>query len=134
MNHTEHLLSCLAEECTVVGQRVSKALRFGLSEVQPGQPLTNAERIAGELIDLLAVVGMLEDQGVLDVPRDPVAITRKKEKVLKFMAYAEQCGSLTPNVEVTGAARLYRAASSNRRERGRPPGWATVCKRNRGSQ
>jgi hypothetical protein len=26
------------------------------------------------------------------------------------------------NVEVTGAARLYRAASSDRRERGRPPG------------
>ena len=31
----------------------------------------------------------------------------------------------TPNVEVTGAARLYRAASSDRRERGRPPGWAS---------
>ena len=30
-----------------------------------------------------------------------------------------------PNVEVTGAARLYRAASSDRRERGRPPGWAS---------
>jgi hypothetical protein len=31
---------------------------------------------------------------------------------------------MMPNVEVTGAARLYRAASSDRRERGRPPGWA----------
>jgi hypothetical protein len=29
------------------------------------------------------------------------------------------------NVEVTGAARLYRAASSDRRERGRPPGYAS---------
>ena len=28
----------------------------------------------------------------------------------------------TPNVEVTGAARLYRAESSDRRERGRQPG------------
>ena len=28
---------------------------------------------------------------------------------------------MRPNVEVTGAARLYRAASSDRRERGRPP-------------
>ena len=27
-----------------------------------------------------------------------------------------------PNVQVTGAARLYRAASSDRRERGRPAG------------
>ena len=30
----------------------------------------------------------------------------------------------TPNVEVTGAARLHRAASRERSERGRPPGWA----------
>ena len=30
------------------------------------------------------------------------------------------------NVEVTGAARLYRAASSDRRERGRPPCWASL--------
>ena len=29
-----------------------------------------------------------------------------------------------PTLKVTGAARLYRAASSDRRERGRPPGWA----------
>ena len=32
------------------------------------------------------------------------------------------------NVEVTGAARLYRAASSDRRERGRPPCYAPSCK------
>jgi len=29
-----------------------------------------------------------------------------------------------PNVEMTGAARLHRAASSDRRERGRSPGYA----------
>jgi len=97
MNHTEHLLSCLAEECAEVGQRVSKAMRFGLGEVQPGQALTNAERIADELVDLLAVVGMLEEEGILDVPRDPVAIQRKKDKVRTFMVYAAECGALTPN-------------------------------------
>ncbi len=30
-----------------------------------------------------------------------------------------------PTLKVTGAARLYRAASSDRRERGRPTGWAS---------
>ena len=29
-----------------------------------------------------------------------------------------------PTFKVTGAARLHRAASSDRRERGRPTGWA----------
>lgn len=46
MNLQEHLLSCLAEECAEVGQCVSKALRFGLQDAQPGQPLTNLERMA----------------------------------------------------------------------------------------
>ena len=42
--------------------------------------------------------------------------------------WSERCASeirKRSNVEVTGAARLYRAASSDRRERGRPPGWAS---------
>ena len=33
------------------------------------------------------------------------------------------------NVEVTGAARLHRAASRERSERGRPPGWASWATR-----
>lgn len=60
MNRTEYLLCCLAEECTEVGQRVSKALRFGLREVQPMQPLNNAERIREEMRDLLAVGALSE--------------------------------------------------------------------------
>lgn len=99
MNRTEHLLSCLAEECAEVAQRVSKALRFGLDEVQPGQPHTNAQRIGQEFHDLLAVVEMLEEEGSLDRPTDTHAIERKKAKVLAFMEYAEQCGTLTPNAQ-----------------------------------
>ncbi len=105
MNRTEHLLSCLAEECAEVAQRVSKALRFGLDEVQPGQDFTNAQRIGQEFHDLLAVVEMLEDEGALDRPTDTHAIERKKAKVLSFMEYAEQCGTLTPNVPDQGTAR-----------------------------
>lgn len=102
MNRTEHLLSCLAEECAEVAQRVSKALRFGLAEVQPGQPLTNAQRIGQEFHDLLAVVEMLEEAGALDRPTgSTTAIERKKAKVLAFMEYAEQCGTLTPPPSTT---------------------------------
>jgi len=94
MNRKEHLLICLAEECAEVAHRVSKALRFGLQEAQPGQSMTNADRIAEELVDLFAVVSMLEDGGVLEVPDDPVAISRKRDKVLSYMGYAEQIGAL----------------------------------------
>lgn len=95
MDRTEHLLICLAEECSEVSQRVSKALRFGLQEIQPGQDLTNAQRIVGELVDLLAVVDMLENESVFELPHDQGALLRKQEKVRKFMDCAQQCGTLT---------------------------------------
>jgi NTP pyrophosphatase (non-canonical NTP hydrolase) len=65
VTRTEHLLSCLAEECNEVAQRVSKALRFGLSEVQKGQDRTNAQRVVDEFIDLLSVMTVLHREGVL---------------------------------------------------------------------
>ena len=46
-------------------------------------------------------------------------------------AIAESILRMRSNVEVTGAARLHRAASSDRRERGRPPGWAPAYARAR---
>ncbi len=99
MNQSEHLLSCLAEECAEVAQRVSKALRFGLTEVQPGQPLTNAERIAQELNDLVAVAELLEEAGLVPRTGTMPAIEQKKSKVRLFMEYAEQVGALTYNAE-----------------------------------
>ena len=99
MNITEHLLVCLSEECAEVAQEVSKALRFGLSEVMPGQPLTNEERIAREFVDLLAVYEILEMEGYLprifdfiDFGQDAL---QKQKKVRAFMNCAQKVGTLT---------------------------------------
>ena len=95
MNRTEHLLSCLAEECAEVAQRVSKALRFGLDEVQPGQDQTNAERIVEEFNDLAAVVNRLSREGVL--PWADWSTEREEEKAAKierFMAISREQGVL----------------------------------------
>ncbi|WP_161992633.1 RNA-guided endonuclease InsQ/TnpB family protein [Aureimonas leprariae] len=79
---------------------MSKALRFGVDEVQPGQTLTNAERLHGELLDLLAVWDMLADLRVVPRPNfwqlDCDAIDAKQAKVEKFMAYAVEKGALAP--------------------------------------
>jgi hypothetical protein len=96
MTRTEHLLSCLSEECAEVAQRVSKALRFGLTEIQPGQELTNAERIVLELADLSAVIELLEEAGALKRPGNiRTLIEEKKAKIEKFFELSRRLGTLT---------------------------------------
>lgn len=94
MNRTEHLLTCLSEECAEVAQRTSKALRFGLAETQPAHILTNAQRIVIELNDLLAVVEMLIEEGALPLIGDREAIAGKKAKVEKYLLYSKEQGTL----------------------------------------
>lgn len=97
MTETEHLLSCLAEECAEVGQRVSKALRFGLREVQPGQGLSNAERIMGEVLDIYAVIEMLEEADILPARAFRAAdeaMRLKKQRVRHYMEYARAQGTI----------------------------------------
>ena len=97
MNRQEHLLSIVAEECVEVAQRVSKALRFGIEEVQPGQDLTNRERILYEFADLCGAMELAGDGAKIEdiiVHLRPL-IDAKKEKVEKFLRYSEQVGTLT---------------------------------------
>lgn len=95
MNRKEYLLECLSEECNEVGQRVSKALRFGLSEIQDGQPFDNAERIVHELKDLLAVATILQSEGLLSSVRvSPEEVGAKLTRIEKFMAISRREGTL----------------------------------------
>lgn len=96
MKRYEHLLTILGEEAVEVAQRCSKALRFGLHEVEPGQGYSNRERILVEFADFFAVLEMLNTEGVLDLEEYPVAeaIEAKKAKVEKFLTYSRHCGTL----------------------------------------
>lgn len=95
MTRAEHILSCFAEECNEVAQRVSKALRFGVLEVQPGQTLTNAERIVDEYIQIIAVERMLVAEGIIPRPQlSESVIAAKQQKIEKFIAYAREQGAL----------------------------------------
>jgi hypothetical protein len=95
MDRTGHLLLICAEECAEVAHRVSKALRFGIEEIQPEQNLTNAQRIMQEYADLYAVIDMLCDEGVLEIDSTfATMVVSKKEKVENFLKYSVQCGRL----------------------------------------
>lgn len=92
----QYLLIQLAEECAEVSHRVSKALRFGLAEVQEGQTLTNSERLVAEIVDCVAVMDVIHDAGILDL-NDTVLEAKfeeKKDKIAKYMAYSRDNGIL----------------------------------------
>lgn len=99
LNETEYLLTCCAEECAEIQHRIAKAQRFGLHEIEPGpgQFLTNAERIVGELLDLKAVLQMLFSRGTLRRPsqRDSdFMVELKRDKVLRYMEQSRRGGFL----------------------------------------
>lgn len=117
MNVVSHLLTCaaeegveiaedarlLAEECQRTAHALSKiackTLRFGKDEVnvlEPDGP-TNAERLVGELNDLLAIADMLARAGVIREDwQCPTAQADKRLKVEKFMRYAREIRALEP--------------------------------------
>lgn len=90
MTRQDHLLFILAEECSELAQRASKAARFGMQEIQPGQPLSNEDRLVLEIEDVLAAIEML---GLaVFVKRQGVEV--KKDKVEKFLRYSAELGRL----------------------------------------
>lgn len=89
MTRQEHLLTLLVEECCETAQRATKALRFGLEEIQEGQNLTNAERIREEFNHIVAAFEML-DIGYVD----RYSIETKMKKVNKFLEYSKEVGTL----------------------------------------
>jgi NTP pyrophosphatase (non-canonical NTP hydrolase) len=59
------VMNILSEECAEVIQAISKCHRFGMDNVKPGKPKTNREHLEEELGDLLAMVDILLDMGVV---------------------------------------------------------------------
>jgi NTP pyrophosphatase (non-canonical NTP hydrolase) len=94
MTRKEQLLLILMEECDEVSQRASKAIRFTCEEAQPGQDLTNAERIKEEFNDLLAKMQMLQEEGLFIRIIDEVQIAKKKAQVEKYLLYSKSLGTL----------------------------------------
>lgn len=102
MNKKEYLLTQLASDCMGVALRVTKALHFGLDEVQPGQPFNNYARLMVEVYDMMGSLSLLQDEGILKVETDQLsedAIEVKKIKILKYLDYADKhCGTLSPRL------------------------------------
>lgn len=94
MKIEEYLLLRLAEECAEIAQRITKALSFGLDEVQPGQYFNNAERIVEEINDFEAVKEICERHGIILNNYISGNYHKKLEKIRKFAAISAEKGTL----------------------------------------
>lgn len=106
MTTDEHKLTVVGEECVEVvmemmlallrmNMRVSKSLRFGTDEVQPGRLFSNGDRVMYEFCDLVASVEACQEAGILPV-LDPKVVegmkAEKRQKVLNFLKFSGSLG------------------------------------------
>ena len=92
MNKVEYLLTCLIEECAEIQKAATKALRFGLNDQY--KDTTPAQDISRECCDLIAVIEMLEEEGIIEKTGTIRAIEQKKVRVNHYMEYAIERGTL----------------------------------------
>lgn len=88
-NKLYEVMNILSEECAEVIQAVSKCNRFGLDNMKPGKPLTNAQHLEGEIGDLLAMVDLLKLKGVVTDAGLETAKLAKIEKLKKWSSIYE---------------------------------------------
>ena len=74
-------LGILQEECAEVIVEVSKCDRFGMNSVHYKTGLLHSKMLEMEVGDVLAMVDILIEQGVLDVNELDIAKANKKEKL-----------------------------------------------------
>jgi NTP pyrophosphatase (non-canonical NTP hydrolase) len=84
------VMDILQEECAEVIQAVSKISRFGIDNVKPGKPKTNREHLEEELGDMLAMIDIMLELGIVSLSNLEVAKQAKIEKLKKWSSIYEQ--------------------------------------------
>ena len=85
MNVQDYLLTTLIEECSEVIQAISKGQRFGMDN-RYGNHDTKREHIAYEIDDLLGVIALCQDKGILQDSNSD----RRQAKAVKVMHYLNE--------------------------------------------
>ena len=103
MTRDEHLMVIAMEECAEVAQRISKALRFGMDQIQQDaddapeqnpERLTNKQRIEREYYDLRAMLGMIGIDAWANDTSTKGYEFEKVRKVERYLWRSNACGTL----------------------------------------
>jgi len=103
MTRVQYLLTKLAEECNETAQRASKAIVFGLDDIQSGQLEDNAKRLVGEFCHILAYMELLRDEGYLELDEFDMEheIEEKKKELDRWYQYSIDKGMVEPEQKTT---------------------------------
>jgi NTP pyrophosphatase (non-canonical NTP hydrolase) len=80
----KEVMDITQEECAEVIQAISKISRFGIDNFKPGKPKTNREHLEEELGDMLAMVDIMLEKGVVTLDNLNIAKAAKIEKLKKW--------------------------------------------------
>jgi NTP pyrophosphatase (non-canonical NTP hydrolase) len=71
------------EECAEVSQAISKVFRFGMDDEYKG--ITNREHLEEEIGDLMCMIDLLIENGIIS---ESAVMTAKNEKLNKLMTWS----------------------------------------------
>lgn len=80
----QEILNITSEECAEIIQAISKINRFGLDNLKPGKPKTNRGHLEEEVGDLMAMIDLLIDSGLIDGDGVQVARLAKHDKLRQW--------------------------------------------------
>lgn len=82
-------LTKLMEEASEISQAVAKILLHGLESTEPGQGLSNREKLQNELGDLMFFMQIAAEQGVIHPKEVGKACQRREKRVNHYLHHIE---------------------------------------------
>jgi NTP pyrophosphatase (non-canonical NTP hydrolase) len=83
MNQKE-ILDILQEECAEVIQMVSKCRRFGIDDIHIKSGESNRSRLTEEVGDLMCMIQLMQEAGIVDIVEVMFAAGKKREKLKQW--------------------------------------------------
>ena len=83
--YQREITTILIEECAEVQQRATKLLRFGVSEIEANQHLSNSARLSAEVGDLLETIDLALKAGILNQAFIDQGRAHKREQLARYM-------------------------------------------------
>lgn len=80
------ILLITQEECAEVSQAISKVFRFGMEDAHPVTKINNREHLEEEIGDLMCMIDLLIDNGIVS---EAACLAAKNEKLNKLMVWSD---------------------------------------------